>query len=897
MKGLVVFISDLRNARAKELEEKRINKELANVRQKFKDPGLSGYHKKKYVCKLLYIYILGYTVEFGHLEAVGLISSRKFSEKQIGYLAVTLFLHENHDLIHLVVNSIRKDLIDDSEIFNCLALQAIANVGGQEMGEALSTDVYQLLVSVNSKSVVRKKAALTLLRLYRKYPKIVQKEWAERIVALMDDDDLGVTLSVTSLVMALAQDQPDLYETCFTKAVYRLKTIVIDEELHQDYIYYDVPTPWLQVKLVKLLQYYPSPDDPALHKLITKIVRRIIDVSMETPKNVQQNNAQKAILFEAINLAIHIEMPIEIMERIIVLLGHFISSRETNARYLGLETMAHVAASSNAQESLKRHQDTIIASLKDRDISVRRKSLDLLYSLCDSTNAEVIVAELLKYLFHADHAIREEMVLKIAILTEKHATDSNWYIDITLQLLSIAGDHVSDEVWQRVVQVVTNNEDLQEYAISALFTHLARPDCHETLIKIGAYLLGEFGHLVAETPNCSPIEQFMVLQSHFPICESSTKGILLSTYIKFVNLFPEIRPQVIEVFRVQSQSVDSEIQQRACEYLGLATMPSEDMLRIVCDEMPPFPERASALLSQLHGRQSKGDRKTWVIGGKDANAGLKSPVLGNRIGIESALNESNDLQYTPPQMKTVNTSVNGNTSHVESPKVRAQSITNWQKGYDKLLFKLIGLLYEDTQMQIGLRSEFHGASGRLLVHFKNRLDVDFNSLTSSLDFDRSKLSITVKSILEPRLQSGQQTQQFLEIRALDLFEESPLLKVSYLAGSLQSHTLKLPVVMTRFMQPATLSAEEYFSRWIQLAGGTRELQKVFGGKSDNSATSRDVRGVLDGLNWGILDHVDPNETNFVAATVLHTENAGNFGCLLRLEPNNQSKVWRFNFPY
>ena len=39
MRGLVQFIADLRNARARELEEKRINKELANIRQKFK--GLS----------------------------------------------------------------------------------------------------------------------------------------------------------------------------------------------------------------------------------------------------------------------------------------------------------------------------------------------------------------------------------------------------------------------------------------------------------------------------------------------------------------------------------------------------------------------------------------------------------------------------------------------------------------------------------------------------------------------------------------------------------------------------------------------------------------------------------------------------------------------------------------
>ena len=147
MRGLVQFIADLRNARARELEEKRINKELANIRQKFKDGSLSGYHKKKYVCKLLYIYILGWNVDFGHLEAVNLISANKYSEKQIGYLAMTLFLHEKHELLHLVVNSIRKDLLDHNELFNCLALHAIANVGSREMGEALNGEVHRLLIS------------------------------------------------------------------------------------------------------------------------------------------------------------------------------------------------------------------------------------------------------------------------------------------------------------------------------------------------------------------------------------------------------------------------------------------------------------------------------------------------------------------------------------------------------------------------------------------------------------------------------------------------------------------------------------------------------------------------------------------------------------------------------
>jgi AP-2 complex subunit alpha len=162
------------------------------------------------------------------------------------------------------------------------------------------------------------------------------------------------------------------------------------------------------------------------------------------PKNVQQNNAQNAVLFEAINLIIHLDTEQALMKQISTRLGKFIQSRETNVRYLGLEAMTHLAARAETLDPIKQHQAIIIGSLKDRDISVRRKGLDLLYSMCDQTNAQPIVGELLQYLQNADFAIREEMVLKIAILTEKYATDVQWYVDISLrpcQRRSMAKSH------------------------------------------------------------------------------------------------------------------------------------------------------------------------------------------------------------------------------------------------------------------------------------------------------------------------------------------------------------------------------------------------------------------------------------------------------------------------
>jgi AP-2 complex subunit alpha len=206
-------------------------------------------------------------------------------------------------------------------------------------------------------------------------------------------------------------------------------------------------------------------------------------------RNVQQSNAQNAVLFEAIDLAIHLDAASPLVDTASVLLARFIMSKETNVRYLGLDTMAHLAAQADSLDAIKRQQQTIVLSLRDKDISVRRRALDLLYSMCDGNNAESIVDELLRYLKVADYALREEMVLKIAILTEKYATSYKWYIDTILALISTAGEHVGEEVWYRIVQIITNTEDVREYAVRSVFAYLQASTCHESLIKVaGEYI-------------------------------------------------------------------------------------------------------------------------------------------------------------------------------------------------------------------------------------------------------------------------------------------------------------------------------------------------------------------------------------------------------------------------
>ena len=949
MRGLTQYIADLRACRVRELEERRINKEMAHIRAKFKEGQLDGYQKKKYLSKIVFTYILGYQVDIGHMEAVNLIASSKYSEKQIGYLAITLLMHENSDIVRMVVNSIRKDLDEISEVSNCLALHAIANIGGKEMAEALAGDVHRLLVSPTSRSFVKKKAALTLLRLYRKHPEVIPaEEWALRIISIMDDDNLGVALAVTSLVMAMAQDHPEAFASSYQKAVYRMHRIVVEHEYTAEYVYYKVPIPWLQVKLLRLLQYYPSPEDPTSRRTIETVLDTIINNSQDTPKNVQHNNAQNAILFEAINLAIQLDTESAVVAKAAVLLGRFILSRETNVRYLGLDTMAHLAACAESLEPIKMHQNTIILSLRDKDISVRRRGVDLLYSMCDVTNAQVIVSELLKYMQVADYALREEMVLKIAILTEKFATKYSWYVDTILQLISSAGDHVSEEVWYRVIQIVVNNEDVQEYAATKVLEHLKSSTCHENMIKVGGYILGEFGHLIANDPGASPIEQFHTLHSRSHLCAQSTRALLLSTYVKWLNLFPEIREQILYVLNRYRHVLDAELQQRACEYVALAEMPDDDLLQAVCDEIPPFAERSSLLLSRLHKKHTDTeDKRTWIIGGKDSNRGreqarLDSLKKGKANGGAMPTGAAGSVIPAGHRSEAVTADsmrdgANGDADNVlarlegldmnaptpgledagllsEQPLISRDSAASTpsattpstplgnkplsagaDKFFQRLCFAPEGVLYEDSQIQIGLKTEYHGHQGRLALYFGNKIAVSFSSFTVTVRSpDPANLSVTLPNIPTNVLGAMTQAQTLVEVECKDLFTQPPILEVSYLAGSLHEIRVRLPMLMTKFIEPVQLGASDFFERWRQIGGPPREAQKIFAFRLTPSGEVDVVRQrrIIEGARLQVLDGVDANPNNSVAAGVLHMANAGKVGCLLRLEPNRDAKLAR-----
>ncbi|XP_061345364.1 AP-2 complex subunit alpha-1-like isoform X5 [Gastrolobium bilobum] len=816
----------------------------------------------------------------------------------------------------------------------------VGNIGGREFAESLAPDVQKLLLSSSCRPLVRKKAALCLLRLYRKNPDVVNVDgWADRMAQLLDERDLGVLTSSMSLLVALVSNHHEAYWTCLPKCVKILERLARNQDIPQEYTYYGIPSPWLQVKTMRALQYFPTIEDPNTRRSLFEVLQRIL-MGTDVVKNVNKNNASHAVLFEALALVMHLDAEKEMMSQCVALLGKFIAVREPNIRYLGLENMTRMLMVTDVQDIIKRHQAQIITSLKDPDISIRRRALDLLYGMCDVSNAKDIVEELLQYLSTAEFAMREELSLKAAILAEKFAPDLSWYVDVILQLIDKAGDFVSDDIWFRVVQFVTNNEDLQPYAAAKAREYLDKPAIHETMVKVSAYILGEFGHLLARRPGCSPKEIFNIIHEKLPTVSTSTISILLSTYAKILMHSqppdPELQNQIWAIFKKYESSIEVEIQQRAVEYFALSRKGAA--LMDILAEMPKFPERQSALIKKaedtevdtaeqsaikLRAQQQSQTSNALVVTDQHHANGIppvsqlslvKMPSMSSNVQDDSSADqrlsqENGTLSKVDSQPPSVDhlgdllaiegppsSSVHpqpSTDSGLEGAVVEAtaivlageqansvQPIGNIAERFHALCVKDSGVLYEDPYIQIGIKAEWRSHQGHLVLFLGNKNTsplVSVQALILPPTHLKMELSL-VPEIIPPRAQ----VQCPLEIINLRPSRDVAVLDFSYKFGNdMVNVKLHLPAVLNKFLQPISISAEEFFPQWRSLPGPPLKLQEVVRGV--RPLPLLEMANLFNSYHLTVSPGLDPNPNNLVASTTFYSESTRAMLCLIRIE--------------
>ncbi|KAF2354643.1 Clathrin/coatomer adaptor adaptin-like N-terminal, partial [Trinorchestia longiramus] len=532
----------------------------------------------------------------------------------------------------------------------------------------------------------------------------------------------------------------------------------------------------------------------------------------------------------------------------------------------------------------------------ERDVSVRQRAVDLLYAMCDRTNAEQIVHEMLNYLESADYSIREEMVLKVAILAEKYAGDYTWYVDVILNLIRIAGDYVSEEVWYRVIQIVVNREDVQGYAAKTVFEALQAPACHENMVKVGGYILGEFGNLIAGDKRSAPQVQFQLLHSKYHLCSASTRALLLTTYIKFINLFPEIKTEIQNILKCDSnlRCSDAELQQRASEYLHLSLVTSTDVLATVLEEMPPFAEKESSILAVL---KKKSGRMSAQEAQKEARAAggafiVCAGAVKNSNNDKNAKNSADLFGLSTPPVSSQNNNNNSNTGVLVDVLGDLYSSSTATSTTSSFVCKNNGVLYENDIIQIGVKSEFRQNLGRIGIFYGNKTSMPLQGFAPSVSInaaDSGRVTVQVKPV-ESTIDAGAQVQQFVNCECVDHFEELPEMVVCFTYGSVpQRLALKLPLSINKFFEPTDMNGESFFARWKNLSSPSQESQQIF--KTSCPMESGSIRTKVMGFGMQILEGIDPNPENFVCAGILHTRSQ-QIGCLMRLEPNRQAQMYR-----
>ena len=786
----------------------------------------------------MYIFMLGYDVDFGTEQILKLLRGSTFAEKVAGYMAVSVLVGQQDEVVGAVCAAIRDDLRSSVDSIQCLALSAVANKGGKRIAASLAPDVREMTFSRSVFPPVRRRAALTLLRVYRVDPSYLpMPEHAAGVLALLDDKDVSVKMAGLILMTGVAHKHAEHFAEAVPLVVRYYHAA--QRRVRDDYVYHHANAPWFQVQCLRFLQMYDQPSDPIVAKMLQDVLEATLSNTKVT-RSVNRNNAEHSVLFEAVNLIIKQGNTSDSKLRNLAVqhLTRFVNIKEPNIRYLGLVAMTKLAKLEGTGEHVKKQQKAVLVSLKDTDLSIRRRALDLLFVMCDRSNAMSIVKELLNYLALAEFSIKEEMVLRLAILAERFAPNLKWYVDTILQLIASSGDFVSDDIWHRVVYMVTNNKDLQPYAVMKLYRMVQATTAHETTIKLAGYVLGEFGCLLVTPETCPGVEgapvsggeQFAALQQHVKSVETPTRCLLLTAFLKLQNLYPELKSEVLPLFEQYSAVMDMELQQRAVEYFHLPLV-DDSVTADVLAAMPEFPEKASGLEERLQKKGGKKSADEWGGGAVDdnaeeeekASAGGDSAAPAPRAVTPEVVDVEDDLLgvNTPaaPAASAGSTDMAGlpTAADVRVGLKAGAPVREWLAAFAS---SPRGKLYEDEYVQIGAQVEMDGDNGTVTLFIGNRTAAPLNLLKVRVP-DVPHFKVEVGDV-EPVLGKGQQAKVPIHVQCLRPFAATAQLQISFLSAPANGHALplRLPVFASHFVAPVAVTKETYGARWKALQAET-----------------------------------------------------------------------------
>ena len=483
------MIKLIREAKTAADERDIVAKECADIRTSFKKEENSV--RARNICKLIYVNLLGYATHFAQMDCLKLIVSNSYSDKRVGYLGLMMLLDERQEVLMLVTNSLKNDLRHLNQYVVGLALAAIGNIASSELARDCAPEVEKLLDCPNP--YIRKKAALAAIRIIRKVPDLIE-QFVPKVKGLMTEKNHGVLITGASLMIEMCKLDPTVIEG-FRKLVVLLVRVfssLLQYGFSPEYDVGGVTDPFLQVKILRLLRYLGADNATASDDM--NVVLANVATNTDNVRNVGNS-----ILYECVNTIMGIDSEAGLRALAINTLGKFLAHRDNNIRYVALNTLCSVVNIDT--EAVQRHRNTVVDCLKDNDISIRRRALELVYSLVNAQNVRVLVRELVNFLQIADIEFRPDLTAKLCIVAEKYAPTPRWQIDTILRVMAISGDHVPDATSNALIALISQTQDIQSYAVQKMYLALTTDITQQTLVRTAVWCIGEFGDLLLNPTN------------------------------------------------------------------------------------------------------------------------------------------------------------------------------------------------------------------------------------------------------------------------------------------------------------------------------------------------------------------------------------------------------------
>ncbi|EHK15161.1 uncharacterized protein TRIVIDRAFT_81420 [Trichoderma virens Gv29-8] len=622
MSSLKQFIRNVRAAKTIADERAVIQKESAAIRASFREEGHDHSIRRNNVAKLLYLFTLGERTHFGQVECLKLLASPRFADKRLGHLATSLLLDEKQEVLTLVTNSLKNDLSHSNQYVVGLALCTLGNIASDEMSRDLFPEIENLISTANP--YIRRKAALCAMRICRKVPDL-QEHFIEKATALLSDRNHGVLLCGLTLVTSLCEaDEEEGGEEgmvekfrAFVPGLVKTLKGLSTSGYAPEHDVTGITDPFLQVKLLRLLRVLAVGD--------AHTSEQINDILAQVATNTDSSkNVGNSILYEAVLTILDIEADSGLRVLGVNILGKFLTNRDNNVRYVALNTLIKVVAIE--PNAVQRHRNTILECLRDPDISIRRRALDLSFTLINESNVRVLIRELLAFLEVADNEFKPTMTSQIGIAADKYAPNKRWHFDTMLRVLSLAGNYVKEQILSSFIRLIATTQELQTYAVQKLYTNLKKDITQESLTQAGAWCIGEYGdallkggqyeeeELVQEVKESEVVDLFsLILNSSY--ATQVTTEYIVTALMKLSTRFSDAAQveKVRRILQTHQTSLDVEVQQRAVEYGNLFSF--DQVRRGVLEKMPPPQiKEESRVLGRAPSKKAKNaNRKSKIL--------------------------------------------------------------------------------------------------------------------------------------------------------------------------------------------------------------------------------------------------------------------------------------------